>query len=165
MSKPSAVFSPEDHKRILRLVEDGLTILQIANHIGHSYKRTQNYFREHGIKSLASVNREKIKQQKAETPIPPPILIRDKQIELPHQQPPQEILDPTPPEFVMRLITLAQKKQYDCSWIIGDPKKDYRYCGNSTIGVVGPYCEYHKGLSRSKVQTPAPKPYAPVNQK
>jgi hypothetical protein len=162
MSKPSAVFSPEDHERILRLVEEGLTILAISLHIGHSYKSTQSYFKEHGIKSLTSRNREKIKQQKAETTVPPPT---DKQIQFPHVEPPREIIDPTPPEFTMRLITLAQKKQYDCSWIIGDPKKSYRYCGNSTLGVIGPYCEYHKNISRSKVQASAPKPYAPVNQK
>src|SRR5580692_2704754 len=164
MSKPSVVFSPEDHTRILELVAEGRTIRSIAEEFGHSLRSIQRYLNKQGIETAATKDREKNKQQKAETP-PPKINERDRKIYLPVFEPPKEPLDPTPSEFKMRLITLEEKKQYDCSWIIGDPKKSYRYCGNSTIGIIGPYCEYHKGLSLTKQVHSAPRPYAPVNQK
>jgi hypothetical protein len=168
MSKPSVVLSPEEHERVVELVKSGRTIKGIADEFGHTAKGMSSYLRRNNIEVPRSSNGEKDTQRAALQELldrSREVKEKEKERKIGHQEPPQEIIDPTPPDFTMRLITLEEKKQYDCSWIIGDPKKSYRYCGNSTLGVIGPYCEYHKGLSRSKIQTSAPKPYAPVNQK
>lgn len=169
MSKPSVVFSPEEHSRIVEMVNQGLTIQSIAYSTGHSSRSVQDHLKEHRIKTAHTKLREKKKQERAEKEAQAKgdkkPKIRDRNIKF-NPEPPREISDPTPLDFKMRLVTLEEKKPYDCSWIIGDPKKNYRYCGNSTIGSGSlVYCKFHAGVSRSKPFQPSIRPYAPINQK
>jgi hypothetical protein len=168
MSKPSVVLSPEEHEKVVELVKEGRTIKGIAEEFGFTARGVSSYLRRNNIEHPESHNGEKdIQKAVLQELLDRSKEVREKEKEKKSFKPesPREIFDPTPPNFKMRLITLEEKKQYDCSWIIGDPKKHYRYCGNSTIGVIGVYCEYHKNLSRNKQQVSTPKPYAPVNHK
>lgn len=172
MSKPSVIFSSEDHERILELVKDGRTIKSIADEFGVSPRSIQRYLNKQGIETAATKDREKNKQRALQELLDRSKVIRDnekrereRRVSTTQPSPPRDILDPTPIDYNMRLITLEQKKQYDCGWIIGDPKREYRYCGNSTIGIGGPYCEYHKNISRNKQPQMTTRPHAPVNQK
>lgn len=170
MSKPSVVFSPEEHSQIVEMVEQGLTIQNIAYATGHSSRSVQDHLKEHRIKTAHTKLREKMKQERAEKEAQAKDQkpkTRDRKITVPSTvEPPREIFDPTPLDFKMRLVTLEEKKPYDCSWIIGDPKKNYRYCGNSTLGSGSTvYCKYHADISRSKPFQPSTRPYVPVNQK
>ena len=168
MSKPSVVLSPEEHDRVVELVKSGRTIKGIADEFGFTAKGVSSYLRRNNIERPESLDGEKDTQKAAlQELLDRSKEVREKEREKRASQPepPREIFDPTPSDFKMRLITLEEKKQYDCSWIIGDPKKYYRYCGNSTIGVIGVYCEYHKNISRNKQQVSSPKPYVPVNHK
>jgi hypothetical protein len=172
MSKPSVVLSPEEHDRVVELVKQGRTIKGIADEFGVTPKGVASYLKRNNIERPEHRNGETDRQKAALQELldrskevrENEKRERDKRVSL-QLEPPREPFDPTPTEYNMRMITLAEKKQYDCAWIIGDPKKHYRYCGNTTIGVGGPYCEYHKGISRNKQQTAHPKPYAPVNHK
>jgi hypothetical protein len=162
MSKPS-VFSPEDHQRILELIDQDSTIVAIAEAIGRPEKTVRNYLKAQRIQTARAKMREKRREKTTEEVETETQKALTQSLNKPQE--PRTIQEPTSSDYKMRLITLEEKKPYDCSWIIGDPKRDYRYCGNSTLGTKGVYCKYHTDLSYNKQPPIVRRPLAPLIQK